>query len=192
MKLIVGLGNPGDTYIDSRHNIGFFVVDCLSKEAKCSFKRDRGMFALTCRAKLGVEDVILAKPVTFMNLSGGAAKALIRKYKVEAGELLVVCDDLDLELGRIRIRLSGSAGGHHGLESIIGSIQSNEFARLRVGIGRPHPGVDTSDYVLARFTRREFEVVDKAVQVATACVNSWAAGNMQETMNVFNKRSREE
>jgi PTH1 family peptidyl-tRNA hydrolase len=192
MKLIVGLGNPGDTYIDSRHNIGFSVVDLLSKEAKCSFKRDRGMFALTCRMKLSGEDVIMAKPVTFMNLSGGSVKALVRKYKVETGQLLVVCDDLDLDLGRIKIRPSGSAGGHHGLESIIDSIQSNQFARLRVGIGRPHSGADVSDYVLARFNRREKEIMDQAVQVAAACVNSWVAGNIQETMSAFNRRCREE
>jgi len=192
MKLIVGLGNPGDTYIDSRHNIGFSVVDRLSKEAKCSFKRDRGMFALTCRAKLAGQDVILAKPVTFMNLSGGAAKALIRKYKVEAGELLVVCDDLDLDLGRLRIRPTGSAGGHHGLESIIDSIQSNGFARLRVGIGRPHPRAETSDYVLSQFTKKEKETVKKMIEIAVDCCHSWAAGNIQETMSAFNKRCREE
>ena len=191
MKLIVGLGNPGDTYIDSRHNIGFSLVDALSKYCGGSFKRDRGTFALTARCRLRETAVILAKPVTFMNLSGVAVKALLKKYKVEPGDLLVVLDDLDLELGRIKIRPSGSAGGHHGLGSIIENIHSQDFARLRLGIGRPHPAIDTSDYVLSQFTRKESQILKEAISTACACAQAWLSKNIQETMNMFNKRSRE-
>lgn len=192
MKLIVGLGNPGDTYIDSRHNIGFSAVDALSKDSGCSFKRDRGTFAFTAKGTLGGKEVILAKPVTFMNLSGVAVKALIKKYKIDLADLLVICDDLDLELGRIKIRPTGSAGGHHGLESIIDNIHSREFARLRAGIGRPHPKMDSCDYVLSQFTRKEKETVKEIIETACDCCYSWLTKNIQETMNIFNKRSREE
>lgn len=191
MKLIVGLGNPGDTYIDSRHNIGFLVADALGKGCKSSFKRDRGTFAFTAKGKIGGIEVILAKPVTFMNLSGVSVKALVKKYKIDLADLLVVLDDVDLELGRIKIRPLGSSGGHHGLESIGDNIHSHEFARLRVGIGRPHPDVETSDYVLSKFTRKEKETVREIIGTASASCHSWLAGNIQETMNTFNKRSRE-
>jgi PTH1 family peptidyl-tRNA hydrolase len=192
VKLIVGLGNPGDTYIDSRHNIGFSVVDALGKDCRGSFKRDRGTFAFTAKGKLGNKEVILAEPVTFMNLSGVSVKALLKKYKIDLGDLLVVCDDLDLELGRIKIRPAGSSGGHHGLESIIDNIRSQDFARLRVGIGRPHPGIETSDYVLSQFKRKEKEIARQIIDTATRCCHSWLTKNIQETMSMFNKRSREE
>ena len=192
MKLIVGLGNPGDTYIDSRHNIGFSVADLLSKICRCSFKRDRGTFAFTAKARIEGKEVVLAKPVTFMNLSGVAVKALLKKHKAEAKDILVVCDDLDLSLGRLKIRPGGSSGGHHGLESIIGNVRTQDFARLRIGIGRPHPGIETSDYVLSRFSRQEKETVSRVLNFARDCVISWISKDISEVMNMFNKRSREE
>ncbi len=192
MKLIVGLGNPGDTYLDSRHNIGFSIVDALSKDCRSSFKRDRATFASTAKVKLGNTQVLLAKPVTFMNLSGVSLKALLKKYKFDLADILIVCDDLDLELGRIKIRPSGSSGGHHGLESIIDNIHSQDFVRLRVGIGRPHPNTETSDYVLSQFTRKEKPLVEKTIDSACKCCHSWATSSLAETMNLFNKRIREE
>jgi PTH1 family peptidyl-tRNA hydrolase len=192
MKLIVGLGNPGDIYETSRHNIGFLVVDRLSKDCKSFFKRDRGTFSYTCRCHLNKTEVILAKPVTFMNLSGTAVKELLKKYKVSPVDLLVVCDDLDLELGRIKIRPGGSSGGHRGIASIIENIKHQDFARLRIGIGRPRPAQEASDYVLGRFTKKESCAVSEAIEKAAACCESWVAKSIQETMNVFNKRDKKE
>lgn len=190
MKLIVGLGNPGNIYRDSRHNIGFAVVKALAKFYKISLKKDKGVICLSGKGKIGNQNTILAMPLTFMNLSGKALEALIEKYKIDLHSLLVVCDDLDLEFARLKIRPSGSSGGHHGLESIIKSLGSQDFARLRIGIGRPSfQEIDAAEYVLSAFTRKEKGQVKKIIKRAVECCKIWATEGISKSMNVFNRLS---
>ncbi|OGX41058.1 MAG: aminoacyl-tRNA hydrolase [Omnitrophica WOR_2 bacterium RIFCSPLOWO2_01_FULL_41_12] len=189
MKLIVGLGNPGRIYIDSRHNIGFSVVRALNKACKIPLKKEQGIFSLSGRAKLNGCPVLLAIPLTFMNLSGKAVAALLKKYKIGLSDLLVVCDDLDLEFGRLKIRPAGSSGGHHGLQSIIDVLESDKFCRLRLGIGRPRPSVDPAQFVLSPFTKKEKIKLKEATENALDCCRIWAMQGISESMNIFNKRS---
>jgi PTH1 family peptidyl-tRNA hydrolase len=185
VKLIVGLGNPGDIYAGSRHNLGFSAVKALAKRYKGSLKRDSSTAALSGRCRIEDEFVILAMPLRFMNLSGPAVKALIKRYAVDLKELLVVLDDLDLEFGRIRLRQSGSSGGHKGLSSIIASLGSPEFSRLRVGIGRPKGAA--CDYVLSRFNKKEKEQLKVTMEIVCDCCRAWVAFGTTEAMNIFNK-----
>ena len=192
MKLIVGLGNPGLIYAGSRHNIGFTVLKSLAGSLKVTFKRDSSVLVLVGKAKVAQQEVILALPQTFMNLSGRAVGALLKKFKVNLEDLLVVCDDLDLELGRIKIRPFGSSGGQRGLDSIIEYLGTQKFSRLRIGIGRPKVTEDTAKYVLAGFLRKEQAIVQEAKVEALNCCLSWVEKGIVETMNMFNTRSRNE
>lgn len=185
MKLILGLGNPGIAYRGSRHNIGLAVVKALAKAEKKPLKKEKGIPALS--AKSAKHNIILAAPLVFMNLSGVAVEALIRKYKVDFHDLLVVCDDLDLELGRLKIKPSGSSGGHRGLKSIIAAIDCEDFPRLRIGIGRPPQQENAAEYVLSYFTRDEREGIKNAAQEAVSCCQFWAREGILKAMNKFNK-----
>jgi len=189
MKLIVGLGNPGLGYANSRHNIGFEVVKYLAKSFKASLKKEKGIRALSGRGIIGCADIILALPLTFMNLSGEAVGFLLKKYKVSSSDLLVICDDLDLEFGKIRIRSNGSCAGHRGIESIINSLKSNAFNRLRIGIGRPSENMDTSDFVLSRFNRREKADIPEIINKAAACCKKWVEEGAICAMNSFNRKN---
>ena len=188
MKLIVGLGNPGIKYANSRHNAGFSVIKALAAGKRAVFKRDSSVSSFLAKIKFGGRDIVLAMPFTYMNLSGAAVKRLIRKYKAGLDDLLVVCDDLDLDFGRIKIRPSGSSGGHRGLQSIIDSLQDNEFARLRVGIGRPGEDADPSEYVLDSFSGKEKAQLKEATEKASSCALSWSWKGIAQTMNTFNKK----
>lgn len=187
MKLIVGLGNPGRIYANSRHNIGFLIAKSLSKEKKISFKKDKNAPALSAKFKALGEEILLIMPLTFMNLSGVTVSSLMKKHRVALKDILIVCDDLDLELGRLRLRPKGSSGGHRGLTSIINNIRSQDFARLRIGIGRPHSKEVVSEYVLSGFSRKHRGPLDKIINQACACVNSWITEGIDKTMNIFNK-----
>jgi peptidyl-tRNA hydrolase, PTH1 family len=187
MKLIVGLGNPGLFYAHSRHNIGFQVIKELAKIHKVRLARDKASCSLAGKSKFGHSDVVLALPQTFMNLSGKAVTVLLKKYKIDSEDLLVVCDDLDLEFGRVRIRKSGSAGGHNGLKSIIESLSSQEFARLRLGIGRPPAGIEASDFVLMPFGAKERKSLKGIISKAVNCCELWVEAGITESMNIFNK-----
>jgi PTH1 family peptidyl-tRNA hydrolase len=192
MKLIVGLGNPGRLYIDSRHNIGFQVVKALAKDYKILLKKDKRISSLSGQGKIEGQGVALALPLTFMNLSGVAVGALLEKYKIHLDDLLVVSDDLDLEFGRLKIRSRGSAAGHRGLESIIDYIKSQDFCRLRIGIDRPHKNTDPAEYVLSPFTRKEKAQVQDLIERALDCCRLWITEGAAESMNRFNKRSKNE
>lgn len=190
MKLIVGLGNPGGAYAPSRHNIGFTVVKALAKKYKAVLKKDFAISSLSARIKIAGQSVVLSLPLTFMNLSALAVKPLVKKYKIDLNDLLIVCDDLDLEFGRLKIRASGSSAGHRGMQSIIDSLKKEDFARLRIGIGRPtHKDLETADYVLSAFTKKEKIQVSEIIERAVECCQSWAIKGVTETMNAFNKRS---
>ncbi len=191
MKLIIGLGNPGRIYTESRHNIGFSVVKALSKVYKIPLKKDNNVFSLSGKGIVEGHVLALALPLTFMNLSGIAVSALIKKYKISLENLLVVCDDLDLGLGAMKIRPCGSSGGHRGLRSIIESLGSEDFARLRLGIGRPaHRNIDMADYVLSSFPRKDKEEVVEIIDVACDCCLTWVTKGITESMNIFNRRSK--
>ncbi len=189
MKLIIGLGNPGLIYAGSRHNIGFTVVKSLASSLKISFKRDNSVLSLVGSGKLGREDLILALPQTFMNLSGVAVKALFKKFRAKPEDLLVVCDDLDLELGRMKIRQNGSSGGQRGLTSIIEHLGTHDFNRLRIGIGRPKGKADAAEYVLSGFLSKEKTIVQEVKVDAVDCCMSWIDNGIVETMNTFNKKT---
>jgi len=190
MKLIVGLGNPGTAYLGSRHNIGFLAVKELARQKKAVFKKGLFSSSLTTKINLAKESVLLAMPLTFMNLSGPAVKALFRKYKLDPGAILVICDDMDLEFGRQKIRARGSSGGQRGLQSIIEAFGFEDFARLRVGIGRPRRGHDPSDYVLENFSAKEKEELPEVVGRAATAALMWAQNGITETMNIYNKKEQ--
>jgi len=190
VKLIVGLGNPGSIYAGSRHNIGFEVVKFLAKSGRIALKKEKGIKALIGKGLAGSSDILLALPLTFMNLSGEAVKPLIKKYKVKIPDLLVVCDDLDLEFGRIKVRAIGSCAGHRGVESIIKHLDTNEFSRLRIGIGRPQKK-QASDFVLSRFNRKEKSDIPGIIDKAAACCREWADNGVARAMENFNRKDKQ-
>jgi peptidyl-tRNA hydrolase, PTH1 family len=190
VKLIVGLGNPGRDYSDTRHNIGFLAVRDLSRANKIALKKDRNAPALCGKGKIGQQPVMLALPLTFMNLSGVAVGGLLKRYKVDAENLLVICDDVDIEFGRFKLKCSGSSAGHRGVESIIAQIGSNEFCRLRIGIGRPKLK-DTAEYVLSPFKKQEKKQLNEVIKNAGLCAETWAAKGAAAAMNFFNRKQKE-
>jgi PTH1 family peptidyl-tRNA hydrolase len=192
MKAIVGLGNPGRWYAASRHNVGFMAVAELSRLYRIALKKESGILALSGKGSIEGIDVVLAQPMTFMNLSGAAVKALLRKYKVKPDDLLVICDDLDLEFGRLKIRPSGTSGGHRGLESIIEALASRDFCRLRIGIDKPQEDIDAADYVLSGFTKDQKRRFPEAMARAAECCRVWMYEGVSKSMNIFNRRSNAE
>ena len=188
MKLIVGLGNPGRIYSGTRHNIGFTCIKTLGRKYRVPLKKERSSFSFVGKGKLGGQDLILAMPITYMNLSGIAVRQLLNIHKIRRESILVVCDDLDLELGRLKIRPTGSSAGHRGIKSIIDYIDGQEFARLRVGIGRPPSKEDTSDFVLSSFTRKEKTELRQTLELASQCCVVWAREGLAKAMNMFNSK----
>ncbi len=187
--MIIGLGNPGPTYAANRHNIGFQVVECFARRHTIALDRMQ-MKALTGQGRLWVRDqstkVFLAKPLTYMNASGQAVAALVRFYQVEPNDLIVVHDDLDLESGRMRLRPGGSAGGQNGVKSIIQQLGSQEFARARIGVGRPPGRMDPADYVLQDFTAAEEEIFAPLRERACDALECWLFDGIDAAMNRFN------
>ena len=184
MKVISGLGNPGERYRLTRHNVGFRVVDLLADRWGLTGKGSVRDGAARLEAVRPGARVLLVKPVRYMNGSGPPLKAAMRQTDADpAVDLLVIADDVDLPLGRIRLRRSGSAGGHNGLRDIISTLGSNEFARLRVGIGR---GGETVDHVLATFKADERELADVAIATAADAAEVWLREGIDEAMNAFN------
>ena len=177
----MGLGNPGLIYAGNRHNIGFAVLKSLASSLKINFKRDSSVSALVAKDKLLQQDVVLALPQTYMNLSGLAVKALLKKFNVNPRDILVVCDDLDLELGKMKLRPQGSSGGQRGLESIIERLGTRDFGRLRIGIGRPKNSQDAAKYVLSGFSRKEKAAVKQIEEDAVSCCLSWVENGIVET-----------
>lgn len=184
--LIVGLGNPGDQYQENRHNMGFMVVDALAERWGIEMKRKRKN-ALTGEGSFLGNAVVLAKPQTFMNNSGLSVGPLSRLYEIEPENLLVIYDDLDLAFGRIRLRASGSAGGHHGMESVIKKMSTNEFPRLRVGIGRPKQmSEEVIDFVLTGFHGNDKKKLKTVLEQATNAVEVYLQFGIEIAMTRFN------
>ena len=183
MKLIVGLGNPGKAYSNSRHNVGFRCVDRFARLNHIPLTRRQQ------RAKAGTgvvaeTEVVVAKPRTFMNLSGEAVGRLVRRFGLPLEDLLVIHDDLDLPLGKVRIRQRGGSAGHKGVQSIIASLGSQDFPRIRVGIGRPDG--DEISYVLSDFTAEEKQVIEEAVSTAADAIHCILAEGIEAAMNRYN------
>lgn len=189
MKLIIGLGNPGKVYASSRHNIGFLIVTELAKCYGIQLKKGLASYSLAGKGKIDSREVILAEPLTFMNLSGNAVLALVKKHKIDIKDILVLCDDLDLRFGRLRIRKSGSSGGHRGLNSIINSLKTRDFSRLRIGIGRPQEDIDVAEYVLDPFNKAEKKHLSLIINTACECVRDWVIEGIDKTMNLFNRNA---
>jgi peptidyl-tRNA hydrolase, PTH1 family len=185
MKLVVGLGNPGRKYTETRHNVGFRVLAELA--ARSAAGKPRFDFeAELVEASLGGQKVILAAPQTFMNLSGSSVLRLRDFYKLEFADLLVVCDDFNLPLGRLRMRTSGSAGGQKGLGDIIHRLSTESIPRLRIGIGSPPSGFETADFVLSKFRKEEQSEIELAIALAADAVTDWAQRGIDPAMNKFN------
>ena len=188
MKLVVGLGNPGPSYAHTRHNAGFLVVDELARRWGVGADRyERRWDGLTGEAQRGDERVLLLKPQTYMNLSGGSVLALQQFYKLELADLLVICDDVDLPVGRIRLRAGGSGGGQKGLENILLRLVSNDVPRLRIGIGKVPRSV-TSEYVLGRFAPDEQDLIEEALAAAADAAECWLTRGIEAAMNQFNPK----
>jgi peptidyl-tRNA hydrolase, PTH1 family len=183
MKLIVGLGNPGDEYRDTRHNVGFMVVDTIAKRHALAWRhRDQVMLA----KNFGADAFLAAKPLTFVNRSGDAVGELMRYYDVGPADLLVVVDEAALPFGRLRARARGSAGGHNGLKSIIERLETTEFARLRLGVGRGDPRRELADHVLARFEPGERAELEAFIARAADAAEMFTVEGIEKVMNEYN------
>ncbi|MFN8471840.1 MAG: aminoacyl-tRNA hydrolase [Anaerolineae bacterium] len=183
--LIVGLGNPGPQYAKTRHNIGWMVVERLAEQHRLSF--DRLQFkARVAAGTMRDQRVVLAKPLTYMNLSGEAVGPLMRFYKIPLERLLVVYDEIDIPFNTLRLRADGGAGGHRGMRSIIQTLGSQDFSRLRVGVGRPPSGWEAADHVLAPWTKDEVPLVSALVERAALAAETWLTEGILSAMNRFN------
>lgn len=192
MFIIVGLGNPGRDYQNTRHNIGFDVIDALSEIAGISVIEKKHK-ALIGKGVLDGQKVILVKPQTYMNLSGESVRDIIDYYKIdEEQELIVVSDDISLDVGMLRVRKKGSAGGHNGLKNIIQHLGHDTFMRIKMGVGEKPKGYDLADYVLGHFTKDERKVMDEAAKTATEAIRMMMAGEVDKAMNAFNKKASQQ
>ena len=187
MYLVAGLGNPGSKYINTRHNIGFRVVEKLAEANNTVIRKKLFANAKECRLTLFSSKLLLIQPLTFMNLSGVAVAAYLKKIKADKKNLLVICDDVNLGLGQIRLRPGGSAGGHNGLSSIIERLGTTDFPRLRIGVGSKKTIRDLSEYVLSDF--REDELIDaqEAIVLAVAACECWLKDGVAKAMNIYNR-----
>jgi len=192
VKLIVGLGNPGIEYQFTPHNLGFLAVDRIAEQCGVVVN-NRHCRALTGRARIGNEDVVLAKPDTFMNLSGMSVRELIEKYEAQPeSDLVLLYDELDLPFGTLRVRPRGRSAGHNGVESVIGSLGTQEFTRIRMGVAPDHPVGDGARYVLSQFKKAQYPVVDQVLDAAAEAVKVILAEGVQAAMNRFNRKAEEE
>lgn len=192
MKLVVGLGNPGPEYRETRHNVGFLVVDELTKRWRVSDEWREKFEALQIKTTIGDEPIIVAKPLTFMNLSGQAVQALAGFYKIDPPDVFVVTDDVALPLGRLRARREGGAGGHNGLKSVIQHLGTQAFPRMRVGVGRGDDRRDLSDHVLGRFEAGERDIVSAAVLRAADATETYLREGIERAMSAFNAAEKQD
>ena len=191
MLVIVGLGNPDDKYQGTRHNIGFDVIDLLAEKYNIAVdtKKHRAYIG---KGIIGGQKVILAKPQTYMNLSGESVRSLVEYYKVDPEtELLIIFDDISLDVGQLRIRKKGSAGGHNGIKNIIANLGTSVFQRIKVGVGEKPKGYDLADYVLGRFSKEERELIKEGFECAAEAVAMITAGEIDQAMNKYNRKRKD-
>jgi peptidyl-tRNA hydrolase, PTH1 family len=185
IKLIVGLGNPGKGYVLTRHNLGFLVADQLVEKKRGKYAEQKADYDLAVLRMRGGQ-IHIAKPMTFMNLSGKAVKTLLSKLELTAQEMLVVCDDFALPAGKVRVRISGSDGGHNGLGSIIEHIGSDDFPRMRMGIGPIPEGIAPHEFVLEQFSPKEVDILDEFIKLGVSCVETAIYSGLPAAMNKYN------
>ena len=188
MRLIVGLGNPGIKYAATKHNLGFRAVDLLAERMgiRLTQSRNQSLYAI---GRWQDEQYLLVKPLTYMNLSGRAVRSWIGFYRLPLDRMLVIYDDVALDLGRVRLREEGSSGGHRGTESLIKSLGSQAFPRLRLGIGPQPPGIDSADFVLQNFQPQEKDTVERVLAVVPEIVMCWSHEGLTQAMNRYNAPS---
>lgn len=185
MRVIFGLGNPGKDYEQSRHNVGFRVIDRLCREHR--IKLNKYLYqAWIGEGKIGGKQVLLAKPLTFVNAAGLSLFQIKQKYEINLENIIIISDDMDLELGKLRLARKGGDGGHKGLKSVIDSLQTEEFPRLKLGVGRPEKEMDSSEYVLGEFTSREKKIIEEAIKRASQAVEMVIEQDIDEAMRHFN------
>ena len=189
MKVIVGLGNPGRQYERTRHNIGFAAIDYIDgkNQIEISSKKHK---ALIGSGYLGGQKVLLVKPQTFMNLSGESLRGVMDFYKLEPSDFIVIFDDISLDVGQLRIRIKGSAGGHNGIKSIISHLGSMDFPRIKIGVGEKPKGYDLTDYVLGHFSKGEIEIYDDVFPDVDDAVKLMVMDDISGAMNQYNKKAR--
>ena len=191
MLVIVGLGNPDDKYQGTRHNVGFDVIDLLAEKYNIAVdtKKHRAYIG---KGIIGGQKVILAKPQTYMNLSGESVRSLVEYYKVDPEtELLIIFDDISLDVGQLRIRKKGSAGGHNGIKNIIANLGTSVFQRIKVGVGEKPKGYDLADYVLGRFSKEERELIKEGFECAAEAVAMITAGEIDQAMHKYNRKRKD-
>ena len=185
MKMIIGLGNPGKQYETTRHNVGFKAIDLLAEQLSAPAPQTKfnGLFSTV---HVGTEKVMLVKPLTFMNLSGECVRPLMDYYDVSDEDIVVIYDDLDLTPGKLRLRAKGGAGGHNGMKSLIAHIGTDEFNRIRIGVGRPDGRMGVADYVLSSFSKEEQPLIDEAIERSASACKAWLNAPFLEVMNEYN------
>jgi len=190
LKIIVGLGNPGIKYRFTRHNVGFMVIEHFANDLETKFKRVNSYDSMIAREKFDNQKIIILKPQTYMNLSGQAVKKITSYYKIANRDLLIVYDDLNLQLGQIRIRKKGSSGGHNGIESIIQYMGSKDIPRLKLGIGRKtfNPQIDYASYVLSRFEKSEMEKLKSIIILSTEAIKTIIVDGFEKAMREYNTK----
>ena len=191
-QLIVGLGNPGRDYELTRHNFGFLVVQKIAKDNHLKFSKSNIAEGLVAQGPIDGRDVYLLLPTTFVNNSGQAVKAFITKKDISLSDLLIICDDVNLDFGQLRLRAKGTDGGHNGLKSVIGHLHTKEFARLRLGVGSPERKEGMVDFVLSAFSSQEKKELDSIVSSSVDCCRMWLVEGVAKTMSHFNKRKEDE
>lgn len=182
MKVIVGLGNPGMEYARTKHNVGFDIVTAFAKLHSVTFNK-RNPKALVGETNINGEKIVLVKPMTYMNLSGEAVAPILKKYNASADDLLIIYDDLDLDVGRIRVKEQGSAGGHNGMKSVINCCHTNQIARMRIGIGRSGEAID---YVLSKFSKKDRIIINETYVRATDAITDYLEHGIAYVMNNYN------
>jgi len=185
--LVVGLGNPGDAYVKTRHNAGFMVLDEVAESFSISIEKKK-FYALFGRGLIEDSEVILAKPMAFMNLSGIPVQKILNYFKIPFEDMLVIHDDIDLAFGRLQIKENGGHGGHKGLKSIIETVGGNNFVRLRIGIGRSEEKIDVANYVLSKFSTNEKKLLDTITKRARDAVVATTCKGAKKAMNIFNDK----
>ncbi|MFB5663755.1 aminoacyl-tRNA hydrolase [Alteribacillus sp. HJP-4] len=190
MKVVAGLGNPGIKYAGTRHNVGFEAVNLLAEQLGVQWKEGKHK-SLIAEANAAGEKIFLVKPLTFMNLSGEAIRPLLDYYKCTPEDLLVIYDDLDLDPGVLRLRLKGGHGGHNGIKSLIAHLNTKDFKRMRIGVGKPEPGISVTAHVLGTFAPEEKAEVKNAAERAAKAAEAWFTLPFHDVMNEYNKKMPE-
>lgn len=184
MYLIVGLGNPGKQYENTKHNTGYIAIDYIAEELGVSINKEK-FSGLHCKTKIGDEQVILLKPITYMNLSGDSVVQYLKYYDIPTSNLIVIFDDIDIDMGKIRIKKSGSAGTHNGIKSVINSINDTQFPRIKIGINNGYD-VDLIDYVLSNYTKEQLDNLRAICKDVYECVEDIVNGYIDKAMNKYN------